>query len=112
MSNNKDYSTSSASVISRKERQIEAAKESLNALKNQIHKLHKSLLSDKDVKNSISQEILNGVKGNTPVSGVLAKLAGSKTSAAHGFNSDDLETFNNANNSPTGEEDRYWESDY
>ena len=109
MAEDKDYSAQSKIVIARKEREIERAREAVEAMKNALHKMHKQMLRDEEVKSSVSQEMINGVRGNAPLAGILAKLKGSKTNAAEGMNSTDLEDFGNADNTPTGLDDRYWE---
>lgn len=111
MSEDKDYSAQSKAVIARKEREIEKARDAVEAMKNTLHKFHKTLLRDEEIKSSVSQEMINGVKGNAPISGILAKLKGIK-SADSGVNSPDLEDFGNADNTPTGLDDRYWENEY
>jgi hypothetical protein len=108
MANGKDYSAQGELVVRRKERDIEKAKDALAAMKSQIHKLHKAMLKDEEIKSSVSQEMINGVKGGSPLAGILAKLKG-RTSADQGLNSADLEEFGNVDNCPTGLEDRYWE---
>ena len=108
MADDKDYSAQSKIVIARKEREIERARDAAEAMKSALHKMHKQMLRDEEVKSSVSQEMINGVKGNAPLSGILAKLRG-KTSADQGINSSDLEDFGNADNTPTGLDDRYWE---
>ena len=107
MADDKDYSTQSKIIIARKEREIERTRETVEAMKNALHKMHKQMLRDEEVKSSISQEMIGGVKGNAPLSGILAKLKGVK-SADSGINSPDLEDFGNADNAPTGLEDPYW----
>ena len=107
MAEDKDYSAQSKIVIARKEREIERAREAVEAMKNALHKMHKQMLRDEEVKSSVSQEMINGVRGNAPLQGILAKLRGSK--ANEGINSSDLEDFGNADNTPTGLDDRYWE---
>jgi hypothetical protein len=111
MADDKDYSAASKIVIARKEREIEKAKDMADAFKKALHAHHREMLSDADVKKSVSQEMMNGVKGGSPLSGILAKLKGAKTNAAEGMNSPDLEEFGNADNTPTGLDDRYWEND-
>jgi len=111
MSEGKDYSAQGELVVKRKEREIEKAKDAMEAMKSQLHKLHKAMLKDEDIKSSVSQEMINGVKGNSPLAGILAKLKGAKTNAADGLNSADLEDFGNADNCPTGLEERYWENE-
>ena len=110
MAEDKDYSAQSKIVIARKEREIERARDAADAMKTALHKMHKAMLQDEEIKSSISQEMINGVKGGSPLSGILAKLKGAKTNAAEGFNSPDLEDFGNADNTPTGLDDRYWEN--
>ena len=107
MADDKDYSTQSKIIIARKEREIERTRETVEAMKNALHKMHKQMLRDEEIKSSVSQEMINGVKGNAPLSGILAKLKGTK--ANEGVNSRDLEEFGNADNTPTGLDDRYWE---
>ena len=107
MAEDKDYSAQSKIVIARKEREIERARDAAEAMKAALHKMHKQMLRDEEVKSSVSQEMINGVRGNAPLSGILAKLKGSK--ANEGVNSSDLEDFGNADNTPTGMDDRYWE---
>ena len=109
MADDKDYSAQSKIVIARKEREIERARDAAEAMKSALHKMHKQMLRDEEVKSSVSQEMINGVKGNAPLSGILAKLKGVKTNASEGINSPDLEDFGNADNTPTGLDDRYWE---
>lgn len=109
MADDKDYSAQSKLVIARKEREIERIRDTAEAIKSQLHKLHSTMLRDDEIKSSISQEMINGVKGNAPLTGILAKLKGAKTNAAEGMNSLDLEDFGNAENTPTGLDDRYWE---
>lgn len=111
MADDKDYSAQSKIVIARKEREIEKARDLAEAFKSQLQGFHKKMLKDEDVKKSVSQEMMNGVKGNSPLSGILAKLKGKSTNAAEGMNSPDLEDFGNADNTPTGLDERYWESD-
>lgn len=107
MAEDKDYSAQSKIVIARKEREIERAREAVEAMKNALHKMHKQMLRDEEVKSSVSQEMINGVRGNAPLAGILAKLKGSR--ANEGVNSSDLEDFGNADNTPTGLDHRYWE---
>lgn len=111
MADDKDYSAQSKIVIARKEREIEKARDSMEAMRSQLQKLHKAMLKDEEIKSSVSQEMINGVKGNAPLAGILAKLKGVKTNANEGINSADLEDFGNADNTPTGLDDRYWERD-
>ena len=111
MSEDKDYSAQSKIVIARKEREIERARDAADAMKAALHKMHKAMLKDEEIKSSVSQEMIGGVKGNNPLSGILAKLMGIKTNAAEGINSADLEEFGNADNTPTGLDDRYWETE-
>lgn len=107
MAEDKDYSTQSKIIIARKEREIERTRETVEAMKNALHKMHKQMLRDEEIKSSVSQEMINGVKGNAPLAGILAKLKGSR--ANEGVNSPDVEDFGNAENTPTGLDDRYWE---
>lgn len=109
MAEDKDYSAQSKLIIARKEREIERAKEAVEAMKSALHKMHKQMLRDEEIKSSVSQEMINGVRGNAPLAGILAKLKGSR--ANEGVNSSDLEDFGNADNTPTGLDDRYWERD-
>lgn len=109
MAEDKDYSAQSKLIIARKEREIERAKEAAEAMKSALHKMHKQMLRDEEIKSSVSQEMINGVRGNAPLAGILAKLKGSR--ANEGVNSSDLEDFGNADNTPTGLDDRYWERD-
>jgi len=109
MADDKDYSAQSKIVIARKEREIEKARDAMEAMRNELHRMHKNMLRDEEVKSSVSQEMINGVKGNAPLQGILAKLKGVKTNASEGVNSPDLEDFGNADNTPTGLDDRYWE---
>ena len=109
MADDKDYSAQSKIVIARKEREIERARDAAEAMKAALHKMHKQMLRDEEVKSSVSQEMINGVRGNAPLAGILAKLKGGR--ASEGVNAPDLEDFGNADNTPTGLDDRYWERD-
>lgn len=111
MAEDKDYSAQSQIVINRKQRDMDKAKDAIEAMKSRLHKLHKTMLKDEEIKNSLSQEMINGVKGNSPLAGILAKLKGAKTNAAEGINNPDLEDFGNADNAPTGMDDDYWNRD-
>lgn len=72
---NKDYSAQSRAVINKKERDIEKAKDLADAFKKEIHKVHKSFLTDEDTKDKVRQEILNGVRGRETGNSRLANAA-------------------------------------
>lgn len=104
------YKAQAARVIAKKEAEMERLKESLQATNRSIKKMYRELLSDDDIRSSASQEMIAGLKGQTGVSQVLEKLMG-RQKTADGLNTDGIERFNNAENIPTGQEDRYWERD-
>ena len=107
--NEKDYSKQAQLIINKKEREIEAAKESVKAFERKIKQFHKEALRDPDVKNALAQEIVNGVRGRTPNSNLIDKIRANAKGANQGINSDSIESFGNADNVPTGFDRRYWE---
>jgi predicted CopG family antitoxin len=102
------YRAQAARVIARKEAEMARLQDSINATQRGIKKMYKELLNEEDVKSSVSQEMIAGMKGQTAVSSVLEKLMG-RQKTADGLNTDGIERFNNIDNAPTGMEDRYWE---
>lgn len=102
------YKAQAERVIARKEAERERLRQSIEATQRGIKKMYRELLNDDDVKSSVSQEMIAGVKGQTQVSQVLEKLMG-RQKTADGLNTDGIERFNNPDNAPTGMEDRYWE---
>ena len=72
----KDYSAASKAVIAKKQREIDHARDMTEALKKELHKVHKSFLKDEDTRDQVRQEILNGVRGRSGGSANLERLRG------------------------------------
>ena len=104
------YKVQAARVIAKKEAEMERLKETLQATQRGLKKMYKEMLGDDDVKSTVSQEMIAGYKGQTQVSQGLEKLMG-RQKTADGLNTDGIERFNNPENTPTGQEDRYWDRD-
>ena len=100
----KDYSAASRSVIAKKQREIDRAQEMAEALKSQLHKVHKKLLTDEEIRDQVRQEILNGVRGRATGSGNLDRLKGSLKGGEG--NLQDFES-----DAVVGNERRYWEDE-
>jgi hypothetical protein len=101
-------------LLARKEAEMDRAKQALEATQRGLKNLYKDLLNDQEVKQAVSQEMIAGVRGETRVSDVLNKLlnkTGNAMNNERGVQSGSIEQFNNFNNDPTGNEDRYWERD-
>lgn len=104
------FKAQAARVIAKKEAEMDRLKDSLEATNRSLRRMYKEMLNDDDIKSSVSQEMIAGYKGQTQVSQVLEKLMG-RQKTADGLNTDGIERFNNIDNCPTGQEDRYWERD-
>lgn len=102
------YKAQSTRVLARKEAELDRLRESLDATKRSLSRMYREMLNDEEIKSSVSQEMIAGVKGQTPVSQVLEKLMG-RQKTADGLNTTGIERFNNADDVPTGQEDRYWD---
>lgn len=101
----KDYSVASRAVIAKKQREIDRAQEAAEAMRNQLKKVHKTLLSDEDVKDKVRQEILNGVRGRVSQSDNLKRLK----DILKGNNEGNLQDFED--DSIVGNERPYWNED-
>lgn len=111
MAESDPYKAATERLFARKEAEKEKALDKLKAMERGIKNLYRDLLQDEEVKSSVSQEMISGVKGESRVSQVLEKLMG-RQKTADGINAGDIESFHNETNCPTGQdEDRYWERD-
>ena len=100
----KDYSAASKSVIAKKQREIDHARDMTEAFKKELHKVHKAFLKDEDTRDQVRQEILNGVRGRTGVSANLDRL---KNTLKGGEGT--LQEFEP--DSIVGNERRYWDEE-
>lgn len=110
MSENDPYEAQTRTVLNRKAREMERAKDELDATKKMIKNMYRELLDDRDIRSAVSQEMIAGVKGQSQVSQVLEKLMG-RQKTSDGLNAKDIENFGNEYNCPTGNEDRYWDKE-
>ena len=94
----KDYSAASKVIIGKKQRAIDDARDMTEALKKEIHKVHKSMLKDDETRDRVRQEILNGVRGRNAGVDPRIRLNGTEGTRTD-FEPDSI----------VGNERRYWE---